>query len=58
MKNFYVALTYGDVPPGQKFRFNEYFEKDVDWGNCVRVCIDGAASMTAYRLGVVKKITK
>jgi len=35
MKNFYVALTYGDVPPGQKFRFNEYFgEKDVDWGNC------------------------
>jgi len=39
------------------FRFlNEYFrEKDIDCGNCVRVFIDGAASMTAYRFGAVPK---
>ena len=37
----------------------EYFsEKGIAWGNCVRVCIDGVASMTSYRLGVVQKITK
>ena len=41
-KNFFVTLTYQDVPLGQKFRLlNMYFsEKD----------------MTGYRSGVVAKI--
>jgi len=32
--------------------------RKVDWGNLVRVCIDGIASMTCYRLSVVPKIKK
>jgi len=45
-----VALTYEDVPCGQislGFFTNTLMPK-VDWGNWVRVCIDGAASMTGH----------
>jgi len=38
---------------------NEYFsDKDTGWKRCVGVCIDGAASMTSYRLGAVPKIKR
>jgi len=49
----------GHASGSEIFRFfSKYFgEKDIDRGTCVRVCIDGAASMTAYRLGDFPKIT-
>ena len=44
------------MPPDFRF-LNEYFiEKDIDWGNCVRLCIDGAASMTAWCISKNKKV--
>jgi len=54
-KNFCVALTRTSH---RTLRFlNEYFsEKDIDWRNCVRVCIDGAASMTGWCSSKNKKV--
>jgi len=51
-----LCCTDEDVPPDFRF-LNEYFsEKDIDWRNCVRVCIDGAASMTAWYSSKNKKV--
>jgi len=51
-----LCCTDEAVPPDFRF-LNEYFsEKDIDRGNCVRVCIDGAASMTAWCSSKNKKV--
>ena len=54
---FYIDLP-GRTTGLEIFRLlNMYFsEKDINWENCVRVCTDGAASITGYRYGVVAKI--
>ena len=54
---FYIDLP-GRTTGSEIFRLlNMYFsEKDINWANCVRVCTDGAASITGYRSGVVAKI--
>jgi len=51
-----LCCTYEDEAPDFRF-LNEYFsEKDIDWRNCVRVCIDGAASMTGWCSSKNKKV--